>query len=51
MFQALPADKREQGGARMCLVFTGYSGIVLQSPVLSWSYLHRPDLPPVNISF
>ena len=39
IFLALPADKREQGDANLCLAFTGYSGIIPQSPIANRSYL------------
>ena len=39
IFLALPADKREQGGANLYLAFTGYNGIIPQSPIANRSYL------------
>ena len=39
IFWALPADKREQGGAHLRLAFTGYNGTIPKSPVPSWSHL------------
>ena len=34
-----PADKRKQGDSSLHPVFTGYNGIIPQSPISSWSYL------------
>jgi len=50
IFQALPADKREQGGTHLYLAFTGYNGIIPQSHILSQLFDLRPDLLPVNTS-
>ena len=36
---ALPADKREYGDANLYLVFTGYNGIIPQSPIANRSNL------------
>ena len=36
---ALPADKREYRGTNLYLVFTGYSGVIPQSPIANRSYL------------
>ena len=39
IFWALPADKREHGGANFYLALTEYSGVIPLSPIASWSYL------------
>jgi len=35
IFCTLPADKREQGGTKLYLAFTGYNGIMPQSHIAS----------------
>jgi len=48
---ALPAGKREYGDANLYLVFTGYNGIIPQSPIANRnSPLNRPEhsLPKAN---